>query len=416
MRVRSEADSPRPFVVAGMMVVWLALLLAGGPIEAAAMSDAVRLRTLHSRHYTIHTNLTAQEAGVFSRHMDLVFDQYDERFSIFRSGRRRPMDLYLFRTQQQYERFLQKNGIGSLNTGGIFVFQPGLKGLATWTQNKPRSRTFAVLQHEGFHQFAYEAIGSTLPTWVNEGLAQFFEDGIIVRTHMILGQRNGRRIKAVKTALKNGTAIDFDHMLNMTDRQWKQTVSASERRASLMYDQAWSMAYYMVRGKNRKREEAFVKYLKLLSERRKPTEAFESVFGRNTMAFYEDWVRFALTVEPDPLNTAVSRIEFLGQGLAYLHERHHRIPQSFGELKRILQGMNFRLHVCSHGGVEQLTAMDEENYSFWRDNGTQGKFRLLKSIGHGLPPRITAEGLNPIPTLVWSRDAEGQLVQDVEYK
>ena len=33
------------------------------------------------------------------------------------------------------------------------------------------SRTWHVVQHEGFHQFVFAVIRGEIPTWVNEGLA-----------------------------------------------------------------------------------------------------------------------------------------------------------------------------------------------------------------------------------------------------
>ena len=66
-----------------------------------------------------------------------------------------------------------------------------------------------MLQHEGFHQFAFNHIGEALPTWINEGLAQYFEDAIIVGDKMTTGLANARRVEQVKQALEDGRAMDF---------------------------------------------------------------------------------------------------------------------------------------------------------------------------------------------------------------
>ena len=392
----------------------IAIVVAFGPSAWAGPSDS-RLRRLSSRHYTIHTNLAQSDAIVYGRHMDIVYDQYERRFRIFgqRDGER--MNLYLLRNQQDYLSFLSSIGVNAINTGGIFFIRPDIKGLATWTQGKPRSKTFAVLQHEGFHQFANRSIGAHLPIWANEGLAQFFEDGIIVRTKMTLGLRNAQRIESVKKAIKFGTAFDFDRMLNMTDAQWHEIVAAGGQSASLLYDQAWSMTYYMVRTK-KKRQDAFLQYLLLISKHRNATEAFASVFGQDSSQFREGWRRFSLQVEPDPLATAVSRLEFLGQGLKMLHDRKQRMPSSMNILRSALKRFQFRLQVSQHGIIQKFHAKDDFNYQFRRANGTQGKFRLLKSSDPKIPPRITAQGLNPLPTLVWSKDANGQLVQNIQFR
>ena len=49
-------------------------------------------------------------------------------------------------------------------------------------------------------------------------------------------------------------------------------------------------------------------------------------------------------------------------------------------------------------------------YRYEMPNGAFRVFQLLESAGMKLPLRVTAQGLKPQPTLVWSRDATGNLV------
>ena len=38
--------------------------------------------------------------------------------------------------------------------------------------------TWHTVQHEGFHQFAHAVIGGDIPTWLNEGLAEYFGEAL----------------------------------------------------------------------------------------------------------------------------------------------------------------------------------------------------------------------------------------------
>lgn len=387
-------------------------------LNAVASVDAdppLRLVKHTTRHYSLFTNLPSGEAAYFGRHMDAAFDQYSKQFREFKSNSNRPMSLYLFRTREQYLRHIQGHGINAANTGGIFFIRENIRGLATWVHGQPRSRTLSVLQHEGFHQFAFDRFESRLPVWANEGLAQLFEDGVLVGKRMVFGLGNARRIERVKRAIKSGAAIDFDKMLNMSDKQWRSAVIAGGERSALLYDQAWSMAYYMV-STRKKRSDAFAKYLKLLGKGRGSDTAFEQVFGQNMAAFRRGWQKFALETEPDAVNTAAERLEFLGRGLIMLRERGEKMPLNISELRARLQRYRFRLQVSSHGNVTEYNAEDEENFYFRHPNGTRGKFIVRKSFDRKFPPTITAPGLNPIPTLVWSRNSDGQLAQDIGYR
>ena len=70
----------------------------------------------------------------------------------------------------------------------------------------------------------------------------------------------------------------------------------------------------------------------------------------------------------------------------------------------------------THGLTIEMAATDPDLYRYQRHDGSTGQFRLLEATRNDLPPRITAPGLRPEPTLVWSRDADGKLVQDIEYR
>ena len=393
----------------------LLAVLAAVASSASAAEGPPRLRKYTTRHYTLDTNLAPTEAVLFGRHMDTVFDQYAKRFRGFRSRSNEPMSLYLFATQQEYLLFLHGHGINASNTGGIFFVQPNIRGLATWTKGKPRSRTVAILQHEGFHQFAFDRLGPDLPIWANEGLAQYFEDGILVGKRLVVGLRNGRRIERVKAAILDGSTIDLDEMLHMTAEQWQRTLVSDSEGATLLYDQAWSMAYYMV-ARHKARQEAFARYLKKISKGRDSADAFQQEFGQDTAAFRKGWQKFALTVQPDAINTAVERLEFLGQGLQTLLKHGGKMPRSLSALQSILKRFQFRLEVASHGTRIRYSAKDPDNFRFERPDGTREKFVLSPSTDRSLPPRITAPGLNPSPTLVWFRDTDGDLVQDIAYK
>lgn len=397
---------PPPLLTALLItVMWGSVVAANVPLQLAKYT---------THHYTLYTNLARVEAALFGRHMDIVFDQYAKRFRYFRSRSNETMSFYLFRTQQDYLSFLDRHGINGSNTGGIFFVQPNIRGLATWTKNKPRSKTFSVLQHEGFHQFAYDRLGPDLPIWANEGLAQFFEDSILVDKRLVVGLRNGRRIKHVKSAILDGSIIDLNEMLRMTPEQWHQTLASDNKRGPLLYDQAWSMVYYMVA--NRKvRQEAFGRYLEKISRGWDPTGAFEKEFGQDTAAFRKGWQKFALTMQPNAINTVVERLEFLGQGLQAIRRHGHKMPRNLSTLQTTLKRVQFRLEVASHGNRIHYSANDPTNFRFKRPDGTRGKFAITPSPDRRLPPRITAPGLDPTPTLVWFQDTDGNLVQDITY-
>ncbi len=376
-----------------------------------------KLKQFRSRSYLIHTNLTRDEVRAYGKHMDAVFAQFEERFRDFHSRGAIEMPLYLLRTEAQYQAFMKSKGINAKNTGGMFFYSPKGQGLATWTQGRSRSQTFKVLQHEGFHQFAFNYIGQTLPTWINEGLAQYFEDAIILDDKMTTGLANARRVEQVRQALADGKTLKVSELVSTDAEDWADALRTDPERASLLYAQSWSIVFFLINGEDQRYQSAFGRYLKRVGEGRESRAAMEEAFGNHELTGLERrWIKFAKDQEPDPINLAATRMEFLGEALRYMHENGAKTPKNLSQLRDLLQARQFVLTRMSHGVTVKMDAKDPSLYRYARRNGTTGLFRLLEPARDDLPARITATGLRPEPTLVWSRDNEGKLVQDIEYR
>ena len=381
------------------------------------MAQVDRLQSFESEHYLIHTNLEKKAVVDIGRHMDRVFAEYERRFSEFRSRRVGAMPLYLFRTQEDYLRFMASRGISAQNSGGMFFVTPSAHGLSTWTAGRSRSETFEVLQHEGFHQFAFNYVGTQLPVWANEGLAQYFEDAIIASGGMKLGLANARRLALVQRAIEAEQAIPLDELLGVTNAEWGQTLSVNPPRAALLYAQSWSFVYFLVHGDGGRYKAAFASYLVELNKGTHSPRAFRKAFGvENLSPLQTRWAKYVRDQTPDPINAAKEKLEFFGAALGYLHEQGEPMPATMDELRGGLQERRFRLTRQSHGLSTEYDASDDGMFEFTRPNGSIGAFDLLAPVRDDLPPRITAPGLRPTPTLVWSRNEEGALVQDIDYK
>ncbi|MEM6334185.1 MAG: DUF1570 domain-containing protein [Planctomycetota bacterium] len=390
----------------------LAALLA----PAAAAQDA-ELRSFQSRHYLIHTDLERDEVVEFGRHMDAVFAEFERRFDGFRNRRRAPMPLYLFSNEDGYRDYLAKLDIDATNSGGMFFVRPQAQGLATWVGGKSTTRTQVVLQHEGFHQFAWSYIGRDLPVWINEGLAQYFEDGIFTGRRMRTGMADARRIAMVRNAIETEQAIPLEQIVSLTGQAWSDTLATDPQRSSLLYAQSWSIVYYLVHGRDGRYRAAFQRYLQLVSEGRRSDQAMRQAFGVESLAGIDaQWRAYALAQEPDPVTAAAERLDFFGVAMAYIKEQGEEIPDSFEAFQSLLSRRSFALTRSSHGLTHEISAADPEVFTFTRPGGVDAPFRMLAPARDDLPPRIEAPGLRPEPRLEWSRDSQGQLVYEIEYR
>ena len=381
------------------------------------------LQTYRSERYVIHTDLPRAEAAEYARHMDATFDAFARRFD----GLGEPIDhrlaLYLFRDAGRYAAFLSGKEIDSTNSGGMFFVRGDKQGLAIWVGDRPRAELFSTLQHEGFHQFAWNRVGDRLPIWLNEGLAQYFEDALLIDGDLRTGMREPENIERVREALQTGNALPLDRLTRLTGDDWARTLTSDPDRAALLYAQSWSLAYFLIHGREGRYRSRLDDYLAKLAAGRPHDAALRAAFGTDGLGEAQDpWEAYARQQQPDPLNIAKWRLEFLAAALAFLDERDEAMPTSMRELRADLQRRKFTLTRTSRGLTQKLEATNDELFRYpLRDRGDRGNqgsrgFELLEPSRAGLPPRVVAAGLDPKPTLVWSRDERGALVSAVEFR
>ena len=219
-----------------------------------------------------------------------------------------------FCSPAEYLEFMRYHGIDASGSGGMFFVTHSIRGLATWAQGHSRSQTLRTLQHEGFHQFAWNHLGPNLPTWMNEGLAKYFEDGVSLEHGMELGLGDPDRIARVREALRYKYTVKMDELLSLSNQQWSATLQRNGSRSELLYAQSWSMVYYLIHGDDGRYLRSFEVYLRLLSEGHAHDKAVRSAFGVGALDGIEPrWRRLAVEQQPDPVTVPVERREVRGQ-------------------------------------------------------------------------------------------------------
>src|SRR5690606_36593539 len=128
-----------------------------------------------------------------------------------------------------------------------------------------------------------------------EGIAQYFEDGVLIRGNMTLGLANADRIERVRAAIENGTALPIERILEITPKQWHATLSRDPDEAALLYAQSWSMVYFMLHVDDGRHQAKMTQYLRLVAQGRRSDQAFETVFGVTDLTTMDrNWRAFAL--------------------------------------------------------------------------------------------------------------------------
>lgn len=406
-----------------------AATLGAGAVEAHAQRsrnaprqgegvDNGRLRTFRTRQYEVFTNLPDREAKPLAQHMDRVFGEYADRLRAFTTKDSKPVRLYLFDTNENYLRALGAKGFNASNTGGVFFRTNDETALATFVRGQDRGRMIHTLQHEGFHQFAHQRIGDTMPQWANEGLAEYFGEGLMVGRTMQTGLAPQSRLDRVRKAIEAGRVFPFSEMLTMSNLEWNARLSGGDERAGLMYDQAWAMAHFLVHADRGRYAGPFEDYLAALAQGLQPEQAFERAFKtKDFKAFEKLWTEYMLEdIQADPLSTAEERLVFMGHGIKSLHAQGVEIG-SVGALQEEMKRRGFVLTRTEFGLVSEFRSDDDELFRAPSPDRGRGNstIELVRPRNREEPVGVVIKGLRATAELVWLRDEAGEWQFEVEF-
>lgn len=399
-------------LVAAVAMIALVTARAQGAGAGAAYS-------FKSRFYEVTTDLERDEARKIVSHMDLVYGEYQRRLSKFPVKNAKPIKMYLWETPEGYMEFLSGKGIDGTNSGGMFfVTGDGDSGLTTFVRGQEGSRMLHVLQHEGFHQFAHLRIGDTLPVWANEGLAEYFGHGVMVAGKLKLGVMPASELEAFKGAHESDHAFSVGEMMGMDGGQWNQRLRTDAVRGGLQYQYAWMLTHFLVEADGGKYARAFEEYLVMIAQGRDHAQAFGQAFGATDYdAMQRAFEKFLASAEADELSTAQERLEFIGEGLKFLHGKGAP-PASIEELKTRLRAARFEVKRTSHGVERRLRATDDSLFEA-PGSGNAKKPAAMEWIApkdETLPPGVRITGLKARVELVWETGGEGAPVYRVEFR
>jgi len=287
----------------------LALLLAE---RALAGGGKHPMPSYEGKYYIIYTDLDETQVREADLRMTRMVEEYQNRTREFAGGIHQKLPFYLFRKEQDY---LDAGGLP--DTAGIF--DPGSQVLMAVAGDKATVKTWHVIQHEGFHQFAAAVIGGDLPIWVNEGLAEYFGEGIFTGDGFVTGILPDWRIRRIQKELQANQFHSIADIMHLSHSDWNDAMSIAN------YDQAWSMVHFLALGESGRYQKAFIGFMRDIGQHQQPDKAWESNFG-SAAGFEEKWRKWIADLHEDATDGAYARATvqtFAGAlGRAYLQKQN----------------------------------------------------------------------------------------------
>ena len=220
-----------------------------------------------SSNYHVVSDIDVETCREASRLLESAYAAYSTRLKPVSGLQRRKFKVFLFSGQAGYEAHIQRilSGVRPAHTAG--VYSGNLKQLFIWNQ-RDRESMLTTVRHEGFHQYL-DRVSASTPTWFNEGLAEYYEVGGVLKGRWREGLMHEHDLSTLQEA---EGLVPLERFVFM-DRE------AFYKGSSRNYAQAWAFVHFL-RHDPRDGGRRFSELFELLTRNVPAEQALKRVFGK----------------------------------------------------------------------------------------------------------------------------------------
>lgn len=306
------------------------------PQSVAAKENWVSVR---SKNFVLVGNANEKEI----RQVGVRLEQFREVFSrLFANANFKspvPTTVIVFKSDSSYRPFKPMP-----NVAGYFQPGPDVNYITLTTESGGTDQnSFNIIFHEYTHLLV-NATSGNVPTWFNEGLAEYYSTfSITDDQRVVLGRPISNHVYLLRERkmLPLRTLFQVDH----------QSPAYNERdKRSIFYAESWALMHYLIHGKDGRRVTQMVNFLDLMTANVPMEQAFQKAFSmsfegmenelrtyikRNSYPIFsgqfESKVKFDSEMQATPMTEAEAQA-YLGDLLL-----HSNRSEAEGYLKKALE-------------------------------------------------------------------------------
>ena len=251
--------------VLAFAVLWLAL-------RSVALAAPDQWLEVSSSHFDVLSNSNEKQA----RHLVDQFERmrwvFQTLFPKVNTDPPAPIEVYAAKNGKGFQAvepqaYLAK---GQLNLAGYF--------LTTQDQNfilirldAEQEHPFSTVYHEYTH-LQFRSAGDWMPLWLNEGLAEFFQNTEFRDKDVLLGQPSADDLLYLRQQRMIPLPVLFK--VDASSPYYHQ-----EQKGSVFYAEAWALTHYLMVTDYQKKNSSVTAYMNLVSKHEDPVTAAEKAFG-----------------------------------------------------------------------------------------------------------------------------------------
>lgn len=191
---------------------------------------------------------------------------------------------------------------GQLNLAGYFLQTPDQNYILLRLDAQEEQHPYATIYHEYTH-LQFRGAGESLPLWLNEGIAQFFQNSQIRDKDVLVGQADVNDILFLREQRLIPLPVLFK--VDATSPYYHE-----EAKGSIFYAESWALTHYLQVTDREKGTDRLRQYLIEVSRHQDAVAAAEKAFGdlkqlQKDLEFYIHFAQYKQFV----LNSAAAPID-----------------------------------------------------------------------------------------------------------
>ena len=226
--------------------------------------------SIETEHYIVKSDISEKVVQNTAKALEQLYKQFELMFKP-EGGADEKVEVGLFSTQLDFMNHMLKNGYNaSETTVGLFIpFRDGSGRILVY-KRQDEYHTLNTLYHEATHQFVHRVLYEKQmpPTWLNEGLAVYFENSRWEKGKFKTGLLPRTRLKNLKERIRNDRFIPLADLLTRQNDDFDANCCG----------ESWALVHFFAKSNNGAFVKRFNAYFKMLRAGDEPMEAFKKCF------------------------------------------------------------------------------------------------------------------------------------------
>jgi tetratricopeptide (TPR) repeat protein len=259
---------PQPIMRQTLALLFLFL----GTLSASARDSIDHWFEVRSPHFVVLTDTNEKQAHRVASQFERMRAVFHLLMPTASDGAGSPVIVLALKDKKAMQALLPEAYLakGSLDLAGLFLRAPD-KNYILVRLDAQGAHPFATVYHEYTH-FMMRNASEWIPLWMNEGLAEFYQNTDIQEKEVLLGEPNTddilylrqNRLLPLITLLKVDQTSPYYH---------------EEQKGSVFYAESWALIHYIEISDAQKGTNRLQNYAELLMKKEDPVVAAQQAFG-----------------------------------------------------------------------------------------------------------------------------------------